>query len=134
MTAKKHSDRLKRMANDTAREVTQRLYLAGQLIELDAERSITAGSISGAGHIPSAPGQPPNRDTGLLDGSIETEIRAQNPPTVAVSSKAPPYAAHLEYGTSRMAPRPYMRPATERNRDDVTRMVGEAVSIVIKRG
>lgn len=133
MTAKSHSDRLKRMARDTAGEVLRKLYMAGQLIELDAERSITAGSISGAGHISSRPGEPPNRDTGLLDGSIDTEIRAQNPPTVAVSSKAP-YAAHLEYGTSRMAPRPYMRPATERNRDDVTRMVGEAVSVVIKRG
>lgn len=133
MTAKSHSDRLKRMANDTAGEVLRRLYMAGQLIELDAERSITAGSVSGSGHIPSAPGQPPNRDTGLLDGSIDTEIRAQNPPTVAVVSRAP-YAAHLEYGTSRMQPRPYMRPATERNRDEVTRMVGEAVSVVIKRG
>lgn len=133
MSAKSHSDRLKRMANNTAKNVVQALYLAGQQIELDAERSITAGSVSGAGHVPSAPGQPPNRDTGLLDGSIETQVTTQNPPTVTVSSRAP-YAAHLEFGTSRMAPRPYMRPATERNRDDVTKLVGEAVNITIKRG
>jgi HK97 gp10 family phage protein len=133
MTAKSHSDRLKRMANDTAGEVLRRLYMAGQMIELDAERSITAGSVSGKGHVASSPGQPPNRDTGQLDGSIETEIRAQNPPTVAVVARDPK-AKFLEWGTSRMQPRPFMRPATERNRDEVTRMVGEAVSIVIKRG
>ena len=133
MTAKQHSDRLKRMAENTAREVLAKLYVAGQRIELDAERSITAGSVSGAGHVPSAPGQPPNADTRLLDGSIETEVQAQMPPTVTVTSKAP-YAAALEFGTSKMAARPYMRPATERNRDDVTRLVGEAVSIVVKRG
>jgi len=133
MTAKQHSQRLKNMAQNTAQEVLRKLYVAGQLIENDAERSITAGSVSGAGHVPSAPGQPPSRDSGLLDGSIETEIRGSNPPTVAVTSRAP-YASALEYGTSKMAPRPYMRPATERNRDDVARMVGEAVSIVVKRG
>lgn len=133
MSAKSHQDRLRRMARDTAQEVVRKLYVAGQKIELDAELSITAGSVSGIGHIPSAPGQPPNRDTGLLDGSIDTEIRSQMPPSVAVTSRAP-YAAHLEYGTSRMAPRPYMRPAVERNRDDVTRAVGDAVNIIIRRG
>lgn len=130
---KKHSDRLKAMAADTAREVVAKLYIAGQRIELDAERSITAGSVSGKNHVASAPGQPPNRDTGVLDGNIETTIAAQNPPTVLVSSNAP-YAAALEFGTSRMAERPYMRPATARNRDDVVRAVGEVVSIVVKRG
>lgn len=121
------------MAENTAAEVLRKLYVAGNLIETDAERSITAGSVSGAGHVPSAPGQPPNADTRVLDGNIETEIRAQNPPTVVVASKAP-YAGFLEYGTSRMQPRPYMRPAAERNRDEVTRLVGEAVNIVVKRG
>lgn len=130
---KKHSSRIKAMANVSAREIAQKLYLAGQEIELEAEHSITAGSISGAGHIPSLPGEPPNRDTGLLDGSIDTEIVAQNPPTVIVASRAP-YAAHLEFGTSKMAARPYMRPATEKKRKRVAQLVGEAVSIAIKRG
>lgn len=133
MTAKQHSDRLKRMAQNTAREVVKKLYVAGQLIELDAERSITSGSVSGKGHVPSAPSQPPNRDTGVLDGNIDTEIVGQNPPTVKVSSKAP-YSAALEFGTSKMEARPYMTPASVRNRDEVVRLVGEAVSTVVKRG
>lgn len=129
MTAKSHSDRLKRMAQRTPRQVAAALYEAGQLIELDAERSITAGSVSGANHVPSAPGQPPNADTRFLDSNIETEIGG--PGLVTVTSKAP-YSAALEYGTSRMAARPFMRPATERNRRKVVEMVGDAVNITIR--
>lgn len=129
--AKRHSDRLKRMQQAT-RAITQALYAAGQEIEITAELSITAGSVSGAGHVPSAPGQPPNADTGVLDGNIETEIVASGAnPTVTVTSKAP-YAAALEFGTSKMAARPYMRPAVAKYRDDVARRVGQAVKISIR--
>ena len=129
MTAKSHSDRLKRMAQRTPRQVAAALYEAGQLIELDAERSITAGSVSGANHVPSAPGQPPNADTRFLDSNIET--RVGGPGLVIVESLAP-YSAALEYGTSRISPRPFMKPATERNRRKVIELVGEAVNITIK--
>lgn len=129
MTAKKHSDRLKRMAARTPQEVARALYSAGQLIELDAERSITSGAVSGKNHIPSNPGQPPNADTHFLDSNIETEIGG--PGLVTVTSKAN-YSAALEYGTSRMAARPFMRPAVERNRKKVVQMVGDAVNVTIK--
>lgn len=129
MTAKSHSDRLKRMAQRTPREVARALYSAGQLIELDAERSITSGAVSGKNHIPSNPGQPPNADTHFLDSNIETEIGG--PGLVTVTSKAN-YSAALEYGTSKMAARPFMRPAVERNRKKVVQMVGDAVNVTIK--
>lgn len=128
----KHVKRLQNMRK-AARQVTGALYAAGQDIELDAERSITEGSVSGAGHVPSLPGQPPNRDTGELDNSIETTIEAQNPPTVHVTSHAE-YSAALEYGTSKMAERPFMRPATEKNRKNVSSKVAEAVRVTIRRG
>lgn len=122
---KSHTQHLERIAESNKR-VVGALYKAGQLIELEAERSITQGSISGPGHIPSAPGEPPNADTRFLDSNIETTIEAQNPPTVHVTSHAP-YSAALEYGTSRMAERPFMRPATAKHRKDVQRMVREAL-------
>ena len=125
----KHSDRLKRMTQQTAKELAKALYKGDQLIELDAERSITAGTISGKNHVPSLPGQPPNADTRFLDGNIETEIGG--PTLVTITSKAP-YSAALEYGTSKMAARPFMRPATEKHRKDVIRLVGDAVSLTVK--
>lgn len=128
----KHVKRLQNMRK-AARQVTGALYAAGQDIELDAERSITEGSVSGAGHVPSLPGQPPNQDTGHLDTNIETTVEAQNPPTVHVTSHAQ-YSAALEYGTSKMAERPFMRPATEKNRKKVSSKVAEAVRVTIRRG
>lgn len=134
--AKGMSGHLKRLKNaqNVAQHLTRALYKAGTMIELDAERSITEGSISGAGHIPSLPGKPPNADSRHLDGNIETEIKADAAnPTVEVRSKAE-YAAALEFGTSKMAARPYMGPATDKNRAQVTKLAGEAVSIAIRRG
>lgn len=127
---KKHLDRLKRMQNG-ARQIAGALYRAGQEIELDAEQSITAGSISGKGHVVSAPGQPPNADTRDLDSKIDTVLVSQNPPTVRISAYSG-HAVPLEYGTSKMAARPFMRPAVARNRDEVSRRISAAVQITMR--
>lgn len=121
-----------RNAKANGRRIVQKLYAAGQLIEMEAERSITNGSISGAGHIPSLPGQPPNADTRFLDTNIETEIASVSPPTVTVTSKAP-YSAALEFGTSKMVERPFMRPATKKYRSKVHEMVREGLDIRVRR-
>lgn len=138
-----HKKRLE-AAKKAARNLTATLYSAGQEIELEAENSITQGSVSGKGHVPSKPGEPPNADTRFLDMNIETTIVSENPPTINVTSKAP-YSVYLEYGTRnvsaspigepgiRMAARPFMRPATEKHRKTVSKMVAEAISIAVKR-
>lgn len=132
MTAKAHSQRLKRMAQRTPQEVARKLYQAGQMLELDMERSITAGSISGAAHVPSAPNNPPNNDTGALVRSIQTRIGGPGLVVVEAGGPSAPYAVHLEYGTAKMIQRPFARPATERNRKKIAEMVGEAVSLTVK--
>ncbi len=132
MSKKSHADRLKRMMSPAAtKKILQSLYLAGQEIELEAERSITEGSISGRSHVPSLPGQPPNADTRFLDTNIETEIAAQNPPRVTVTSYAP-YSAFLEFGTSKMAERPFMRPAVRKKKGKAVAIVRAAVSKLTK--
>lgn len=125
-TGKHHSDRLKRMAKQTAKEVVRALYLIGQQVELTAEKSITEGSVSGKGHVPSLPGQPPSNDTGVLANNIETTVVAQNPPTVHVTSHAP-YSAFLEFGTSKMAERPFMRPAVAKHRGKIPAEISVAI-------
>jgi len=128
----KHLKRLKNMRN-VSKQVVAALYDAGQDIELDAEHSITEGAVSGKGHVPSAPGEPPNRDTGHLDTNIETTVQAQSPPTVHVTSHAA-YSAALEFGTSKMGERPFLRPATEKNRKKVGQKVAAAVKIAVRKG
>ena len=123
--AKIHTERLRRMSGARTNSLTDRaLYAAGQLIEIEAERSITAGSISGKGHVASKPGEAPNADTRLLDTSIHTVVVGVN--RVNVESTAP-YSVALEFGTSRMAARPFMKPATNAKRKEAVDLILEAV-------
>lgn len=111
-----HRNRLRRMARIKDASI-KRLAEAGELVRSDAQASIRAGAVSGAGHVPSAPGQPPNADTHQLDISIDVRINPSKR-SVSVVSLAP-YSAFLEFGTSRMAERPFMRPALRRNRNRI---------------
>lgn len=130
--AGKHSNRLLYMSRATAKEVAKKLYVAGQDIELDAEFSITAGSVSGKNHFPSKPGEPPNADTRHLDTNIETKLEDTYHPRVTVTSHAE-YSAALEYGTEKMAARPFMRPALEKNRKEVVEAARLGVNIALSK-
>lgn len=110
--------------------VGKALVAGGELIDAEASHLITKNSANGARHVPSLPGQPPNEDTGVLRTNIEVERVA--PLRVHVISGAP-YAAHLERGTSRMAARPYMGPATRNKKKEVIALVERAVSIATRR-
>lgn len=107
------------------------LFAAGNLIEDHAKRLIVAGSVSGKGHVPSLPGQPPSADTRRLDGNIETVQVA--PLKVEVSSNAP-YSAALEYGTSKMAARPFMGPSVEAKKGEAIDLVRRAIDHIIAGG
>lgn len=129
--AKAHIARLKYLTGPAmVREVGKALYAAGQIVENEAALSITNGAASGKGHVASKPGEPPNADTHVLDRSIETTQRG--PMLVEVSANAP-YASALEFGTSRMSERPYMRPARDKTKKEVIDLVTKAVARVVKR-
>jgi hypothetical protein len=64
-------------------------------------------------HQASAPGQAPAPDQGELRRSWL--VRKLEPGTYRIASHLS-YAAALEFGTRRLAPRPYLRPAVERLR------------------
>jgi len=102
------------------------------MVKVDAQTSITAGSVSGAAHVPSAPGEPPNNDTGVLANSITVEqIDALRCRVVATA----PYAAIQELGGTAggvtLPERPYMRPAADRNRQSGKRLMEAAVAKVV---
>jgi hypothetical protein len=65
---------------------------------------------NGIRHQASAPGQAPATDQGDL--AIQTLFRTVSPLAIEVFNTMPK-AVWLEYGTTRMAPRPVWRPAVE---------------------
>jgi HK97 gp10 family phage protein len=124
------TDRGSAEAQQAVAELGMTLFAAGDLIQTSAQESITTGAISGKGHVPSLPGEPPKADTHTLDRQIETEM--VEPLRIRVTSYAP-YSAALEFGTSRMAARPFMMPAAARERKAAVKMVRDAVTRIVER-
>jgi hypothetical protein len=122
--------RLNRVASeDTIRKVGAALFAGGEEVRAEAAHMITEGAVSGRGHIASAPGEPPKNDTGTLVSHIETlQI---GPLQVEVSSSGPA-AVPLQFGSSKMLPRPYMDVATRRKREAIIAGVRAAVNNAIK--
>jgi len=85
-------------------------------VDREAKKSMKAGSgrtyrRGKVTHRASAPGQPPAVDTGRLRSSITYELGTSGRVLVARVGTNVNYARHLELGTSRMRPRPFLRPA-----------------------
>lgn len=128
---KAHIARLRKLSGEQmVRDVGKALFAAGEMIQVEAQISITTGAVSGKKHVASAPGEAPNNDTGILAANIETVQIA--PLLVEVSSNAA-HAAPLEFSTSKMAARPYMGPARDAKRKEVTQLVRQAVDRAVKR-
>lgn len=122
-------NRLRKLTGAAVVAAAGRVVAAGaEMIRAEAHRSISAGSVSGKGHVPSAPGEPPNRDTGVLQAHIVTT--RPDALTAAVESRAT-YAAALEFGTSKMAARPYVRPARDKMAPRVQRLFETELAKII---
>ena len=66
----------------------------------------------------SEPGTPPHKRTGHLYQSVYNKINKLSSMVIqGVVGDNAEYAPMLEYGTSKMSPRPYIRPAVENNKN-----------------
>ncbi len=79
-----------------------------------ASNLINAMALDGLGYVvrsftvsPSSPGDPPGVVTGALRASIHVESLGEFKKAIVTGTD---YAVHLEFGTEKMAPRPYMMP------------------------
>lgn len=115
-----HAPRLRRIAPlSVFPAVSEELEAGARLIADDAKASIIDGSISGPGHIASLPGEAPNADTHDLDEHIRVGDLIETAATIQTSVISDSDHAWIERGGSKMEPRPYLEPATERARPDV---------------
>lgn len=112
-------NRARRVVRETALLVETDIKLAMQ-----SSRGGRAYRRGGKMHIASAPGQAPAIDASNLIESIR--IEHESGPTSHVNVGAD-YAEHLEFGTSKMAARPSVGPAMEKNRPGFEAQLGKAV-------
>jgi HK97 gp10 family phage protein len=123
--------RLRRLGGDGVKKaISPALFAAGELIQVEAQISITRGAVSGKNHVPSKPGEPPNADTHTLANYINVEHKAGDL-TVRVRSDAS-YSAALEFGTSRMSARPYMRPARDKMKPEAKALIDQAYAQFVR--
>lgn len=129
---------LREMSGEVRDEVSKAVIGTAMELRGDVVKSIQRGAKTGRVyrkyspsriHQASAPGQAPASDTGRLANSITFE--RVNDLTASVGSVLA-YATYLEYGTSRIAPRPVFRPAVDRIRDKFNRRLEAAISGAIR--
>ena len=130
---KKVMSQLGRLNKDLEQPFQEVVKGGGQLIRAEAVKSIQSGAKSGIvyekynprrSHRASAPGQAPASDTGNLVSKIIVKQKTKN--VVNVESNAD-YSAFLEYGTSKMDPRPFMLPAFEKSKKPIINAVFKRV-------
>lgn len=126
---------LRRLPIDAVSEVSQSLFAGGERIKATASRKITEGSAGGSSggkhqHIPSRPGEPPNEFTGHLRSQLA--VTQEGPLHVRISSNAK-YSAPLEFGSSKMAARPFLGPSAREEKKAVTDLVSRAVDRAIRK-
>lgn len=123
--------KVKGMTAEMRRQLAVAVEAIADKVQSDAQISITNGSVSGKAHVASKPGEPPNNNLGTLANGII--VQPVNDLTRDVVSTAP-YAAALELGTSKMAERPYLRPAAKANQQRGVRQMRAAVDSVLNGG
>lgn len=123
------------------KEVQATLFVSAKQIEGDAKKSILRGQKTGrlyqrrsVSHRASAPGEAPANDTGRLANSINAQVgRQANEAEVRAGGGIVRYARMLEFGTIRMAARPFMFPAVEKNKKWIQARMKKAIMDAIAK-
>jgi HK97 gp10 family phage protein len=126
---------LTKLGEEGKSQAVRAVSATAQKIRADAIKDIQRGRKTGivyeraAGnnlsqvHRASAPGESPATDTGALVSSIKAWEKGL---TAEIGTEIK-YGAALEFGTQRIKPRPFMRPALESNRDFFARQLQAAM-------
>ena len=100
VTIRKDTRVLRRMITGTPEQLNRAVLAAA--IDVNSEIVLSFGT------SPSAPGDPPGVDTGALRASMKAEKGDQD--MTAIVYAGVEYAPYLEFGTERMAARPFFTP------------------------
>ena len=120
--------KLRKMTNETPKEAKQAISDVSFKVEGDAKYAIQTGGRTGRiykrgtkTHQASAGGEFPKTDTGELVSNITSEFSSMGLEVTVGSRRSAPHGFMLEFGTSKMAPRPWLMPTIYSNRDYINK-------------
>lgn len=127
---------LKGLSVDIPKAIDEAVVEVALDVKADAVKSIQQVSAGGVvtrytqggnsfDHMVSKEGDAPNTDTGRLASSIAMS-HDQGSGEAHVSTDVD-YAEHLEFGTVKMAARPFLEPALDKNEKNLLATVGKAI-------
>ena len=70
----------------------------------------------------SAAGEYPKTDQGILVGNITTNVKRSGTNVIGQIVSSAPYSAALEFGTTKMKPRPFMHPSLRKNVEKIEKI------------
>jgi HK97 gp10 family phage protein len=115
-------------------EVRELISVSGRTIAFQRTSRGKYRKVVGAlGSNPSKPGEPPHKQTGALRASITYRVEQDANGIKIIVGSALPYARVLELGSSRMAPRPFLRRALKENAERIRQIAehGETYDISV---
>ena len=124
----------RRLEQAAGKEVARALYTGAHAVRGQAIQDIMKVSVGSVvtrykkgrkpyRHVASKAGDAPNTDTGDLVSRINVEIHGKR----AFVGTDLEYGKHLEFGTRRMAARPWLNPALAKQRKTIARAFDKAV-------
>lgn len=133
--------KLNKLGIKMGKAIDDGVFITAQGVRTDAIKSIqnkSPGKVvqrsrQGGGtysHVASNEGQAPNTDTGKLVASIALD--KQSDANYLVGSNLP-YAAWLEFGTSKTGARPWLEPAMRKNINDLIKNINKAADLTIQK-
>ena len=127
--------KLDKLGVTTPQVMQEALVISGKKVQREAKILINTSSPSGkfyGKHRASAAGEAPATDTGNLVRNIKVKEERQSV-KVGILDQRAIYGAYLEFGTSKIAPRPWLKPATDMSRDFIKKSFTIALKKNIKR-
>ena len=128
------NDKLEKTIKLCCKKVSDDIQYGMAHTPIDMSKSYYSNNKTKA-HHPSLPGNPPAVDTGNLRESIRYEVHNETKEVYGIvgsTQKDEDYAIYMEYGTSKIAPRPWLKPAMEKNNDWIRSSIAKAVANTFK--
>lgn len=126
----KHVQRLRKLSGNQVKALAGAIvYEGADTIRAEAFRSVSAGSVQGKNHVRSKPGEAPNREYGDLQAGMKA---VKTGPVTAEFRSESDHARPLEFGTSKMAARPHVRPARDTKKPEIEKRFAEQFGKLVK--